>query len=283
MPDAAGSSTAEPTAAGLVYRAVDGFQLQLDVFAPPGAGQQTAVLHLHGGGWRAGSRESVHGRCRELASHGFTCFAVSYRLLPQAPWPAALTDVQAAISWVAAHAAEWAIDPARIVLQGYSAGAHLALLAATKEQQVSDPPVAAVVAAYPVTEFYPTGAEEVGTRPSPPREAVPAWLLYDRATTSDEAAAVSPLRLADAAFPPTLIIHGTADRIRPHESSIAFHARLLELGIIADLRLYGGQNHEFDDVPSFRAAVQRDVAFFLRRTVADRDAIDADVAAHAIF
>jgi acetyl esterase/lipase len=257
--------------------------LRLDIFQPAGPDLHTAVLHLHGGGWRAGSRAHVHGRCWELAQHGFTSLAAEYRLLPEAPWPAPITDVHAAITWVADNCGRLDIDPGRIVLQGYSAGAHLALLAGTKDHRAQHPPVAAIVAAYPVTDFHPTGPDEVGIRPAVANESVPAWLLFDRATTESEARAASPLRQLDANFPPTLIYHGTNDRIRPHTSSVQLHAQLLGLGVPADLMLYSGQGHEFDYVPSYRAAVQQQVAFFLRRTVADRQAIEAEAAANNPF
>jgi acetyl esterase/lipase len=275
--------TTDPAAADVVYAAAGGRELHADVFAAAGESQHAAVIQLHGGGWRAGSRAAVHSRCRELAQHGFTCFAVEYRLLPEAPWPAPLEDVRAAVSWVAGHAAEWDADPARLVLQGYSAGAHLALLSATAPERDQHPPVAAVVAAYPATDFHPTGPGDVGIRPKEPGETLPGWLLFDRATTDEDVRAVSPARLLDPAFPPTLIVHGTSDRIRPHPSSLSLHARLLALGVPADLRLYAGQDHEFDYVPSYRAAVARDIAFFLRRMVTDRDAIAADVAANSLF
>jgi acetyl esterase/lipase len=278
MPDAT-----DPTVADVVYGSASGRDLHADVFAPPGVNLHTAVLQLHGGGWRAGSRAAVHSRCRELARHGFTCFAVEYRLLPEAPWPAPLEDVRAAVTWVAGHAAEWDVDPARLVLQGYSAGGHLALLSAAAPERGQHPPVAAVVAAYPATDFHPTGPDDVGIRPRVPGETLPGWLLFDRATTGEDVRAVSPARLLDPAFPPTLIIHGTSDRIRPHPSSLSLHAQLLDLGVPADLRLYAGQDHEFDYVPSYRAAVARDVAFFLRRMITDRDAIAADVTANSIF
>ena len=122
--------TTDPAPADVVYAAAGGRELHADVFAAAGESQHAAVIQLHGGGWRAGSRAAVHSRCRELAQHGFTCFAVEYRLLPEAPWPAPLEDVRAAVSWVAGHAAEWDADPARLVLQGYSAGAHLGVWAA---------------------------------------------------------------------------------------------------------------------------------------------------------
>jgi acetyl esterase/lipase len=273
----------DPTVADVVYGAADGRDLHADVFLAAGENRHAVVLQLHGGGWRAGSRAGVHSRCHELAQHGFTCLAVEYRLLTEAPWPAPLADVQQAVRWAAARAPDWDADPARLVLQGYSAGAHLALLAATAAHRDGQPAVAAVVAAYPATDFHPTGPDEVGVRPAEPGETLPGWLLFDRATTDDELRAVSPARLLDPGFPPTLLLHGTSDRIRPHPSSVALHAQLLAQGVPADLRLYAGQDHEFDYVPAFRAAVARDIAFFLRRMVTDREAIAADVEANSIF
>ena len=139
------------------------------------------------------------------------------------------------------------------------------------------------MAAYPVTEFHPHGPEEVGVRPAVPGDTVPGWRLFDRATTEQEADSVSPGRLLDPGFPPTLIVHGTDDHIRPHSSSLRLYAQLFALGVPVDLRLYAGQDHEFDYVPSYRAAVQQDVAFFIRRMVTDRETIAADVAANSIF
>jgi hypothetical protein len=77
------------------------------------------------------------------------------------------------------------------------------------------------------------------------------------------------------------ILRCRAAQTRPWPTSL--HAQLLAQGVPADLRLYAGQDHEFDYVPAFRAAVARDIAFFLRRMVTDREAIAADVEANSIF
>ena len=111
-------------------------------------------------------------RSAELVGHGFTAVAVEYRLTGEAPWPAQLHDVKRAIRHVRANANALGVDPDRIVLQGHSAGAHLALLAAgTADDPAWDPPgseygtgagapgdevscaVAAVVAFYPPTDL----------------------------------------------------------------------------------------------------------------------------------
>lgn len=270
-----------PTRTDLVYGGAPERPLRLDVFEPVGQSRRTAVIQLHGGGWRAGSRQHIHPRSQILAGHGFTCIPVEYRLLTEAPWPAPLEDVLQAIAWTAENAGDLGIDQDRIVLQGYSAGAHLALLAAAVLPAGRKP--AAVVAHFPPTEFRASAPDEVGAPDRPGRLDLPGWRIFDRATSAEEARSISPHALADEAFPPTMLLHGTSDRIRTHLSSLAFAERLNQLGVPVDLHLYAGQDHEFDAVPSYRDQVQAEVAFFLRRFVTDRAAIEADVAQNSMF
>jgi acetyl esterase/lipase len=107
-----------------------GIELKLDVVAPRGESLRAAIIYLHGGGWRGGSRETMRPIAKAMADRGFIGLPAQYRLTGQAPWPAQIHDVKAAIRWTRANADRLAIDPGRIVLWGSSAGAHLALLAA---------------------------------------------------------------------------------------------------------------------------------------------------------
>lgn len=261
-------------------------ELSLDVFSPAGEPARAAVLLLHGGAWRFGDRTAVHARAAALAQHGFTCLAVEYRLLGEAPWPAALEDVQAAAGWTAGHAGELDVDPGRIVLQGYSAGAHLALLAA------AGPGTAGSVAA--VVAFYPT----IGLHAEPPPAAPPAGgfsagqaadgtvashLLLGDDLDADRIRLASPIDRAGPGFPPTLIIHGGSDRLIGSFSSEILYRRLRELGVPADLHIYAGQNHEFDNATAFLTATISESALFIRRMVTDAEAIRAESRAMTPF
>jgi acetyl esterase/lipase len=115
----------------VVYGTGNGRELKLDIVPATGAhNYRTAVLQLHGGRWRYGNRKMMAEHAHALSQFGFTCLPTEYRLLSEAPWPAPLYDVKAVIRWTRANADRLGITPDRIVIQGCSAGAYLALMAA---------------------------------------------------------------------------------------------------------------------------------------------------------
>lgn len=128
------SAPAEPLQIVLArtYAEVDGRTLELDLYRPAERGEPLpAVICLHGGAWRQGSRANMAGVAKALAARGYVAAAVSYRLSGEAKFPAQIEDCKAAVRWLRAHAAEFGIDPARIGATGHSAGGHLAALMAT--------------------------------------------------------------------------------------------------------------------------------------------------------
>ena len=105
--------------------------LRCDVFHPePTETPAPAAVLLHGGGWRRGSRANMHPRAEALAAQGILAVAAEYRLTDEAPWPAHVNDVKACLRWLRENAAALDVDPDQISLVGFSAGAHLALMAA---------------------------------------------------------------------------------------------------------------------------------------------------------
>ena len=112
------------------------------------------LLYLHGGGWVLGGLDSHDAICRRLANAA-SCrvIAVEYRLAPEHPFPAAVDDAVAALVHVAAHAAAFQIDPARLAAGGDSAGANLAAVLALTARDGAAPALAAQLLFYPVTDF----------------------------------------------------------------------------------------------------------------------------------
>ena len=105
---------------------------QGDLYLPTmPTGRRPAVVIIHGGGWVSGSRHGDDYISNVLASLGVVVLNIDYRLadktLPDTRWPAQLIDSQLAVRFLRAHAAEYAIDPARFGAIGDSAGAQLAV------------------------------------------------------------------------------------------------------------------------------------------------------------
>jgi acetyl esterase/lipase len=288
--------------ANTVYGSRGSRDLRLDIYEPTGpVNHRTAVLAFHGGGWRMGNKEMIRPRGEFLSELGFTVLAAEYRLLTEAPWPAQLHDVKTAIAWTRENASELGIDPDKVVVQGHSAGGHLALMAAgTYGRPEFDPDdgsgpqakVAAVVAYYPPVRLLlggplpdssqgpPTPAQLAENRKMMLREdgtsPVARMLLGDNAT-EESAKAASPLEYLSPDFPPTIIFHGTADGVlHPAASRLLFSA-LQELGVPVELHQIADANHEFDVTPSYGQVSALESALFLRRFVSESDSIKEEI------
>src|ERR1700686_2455640 len=105
--------------------------LHCDIYRPPaGTEKRMALIHLHGGGFRGGSKADLPDKVAPITALGYVSIGAQYRLSGVAKWPAQIADVKAAIRWTRANAGSLGIDPKRIAVVGYSAGGHLALSAA---------------------------------------------------------------------------------------------------------------------------------------------------------
>jgi acetyl esterase/lipase len=236
---------------GVEYANPDGQHLRLDLARPKaGAGPFPAVLCIHGGGFRAGSREGYDGLCVRLAERGYVAATASYRLAPKYQFPAAVHDVKAAVRWLRAHASEYHIDPDRIGVTGGSAGGHLAqFLGVTGgvrrfEGDGGNPDVssrvACVVNVYGPSDFTKSYGKSVDAA-----EVLPLWLGGDLEHAKARHILASPLNWVTPEAAPTLCIHGTADKYVAHEQSVWLVDRLRASGVEADLLTMPGAGHGF--------------------------------------
>lgn len=117
----------------IAYRTDVGPSTVLDVAEPQFGPQNNrpAILIIHGGGWSAGSKNDMVYRTLmvDYALKGYVVCNMNYRLVQEAPMPACIEDVRAAIRWMKANAQRLGIDPQRIGTYGHSAGGHLSLMA----------------------------------------------------------------------------------------------------------------------------------------------------------
>jgi acetyl esterase/lipase len=124
-----------------------GADTSLDVFRPSGTTKPlTTVVWIHGGAWISGDKKDVDPYLQIIASHGYTTVGLNYTISPEATYPTALKQLDSALGFLLKHAAEYGIDPQRIVLAGDSAGSQYASQLATL---VTNPAYAARVGLTP--------------------------------------------------------------------------------------------------------------------------------------
>jgi acetyl esterase len=102
----------------------------LDLYRPvdvPASGKLPVVLYIHGGGFRALSKESHWLMGLAFARRGYLVLNINYRLGPEHTYPAPLQDACTAWLWALEHIADYGGDPGRMVIAGESAGANLAM------------------------------------------------------------------------------------------------------------------------------------------------------------
>ena len=238
--------------------------LKLDIYKPPaGTRKRMATIHLHGGGFRAGSKESLSERILPYAERGYVAIASQYRLTGEARWPAQIHDVKAAIRWVRAHADDLGVMADRIAIAGYSAGGQLALFAAGTgnhrefEGNGGTPGVSTQVIA--CFAYYP------GTEVRQGRGGSSNPLLPDGSDAATHVAASPTTYVAD--FAPTVLFHGAEDTTIPLSSSEQFYKMLQDAEIPSELHAFAGAPHVFDSHPEFAQAAAQLADFFIDRYV----------------
>ena len=267
--------------AGAAYAAIPGVRpLELDLWLPPDPSPPVAaVVFLHGGGWRMGSRASAGpafarggpNPFEQVARAGIAVASVDYRLSGEARWPAQLQDAKAAVRWLRARAGELGIDPNRIAAWGESAGGHLAeMVGLTGENSalegdvgITGPSsaVSAVVAWYAPSDLTRV-ATDSGQDPADPTTREAMLLGAAPSSVPTIAALASPVSHVVATAPPMLLLHGRADRLISSAQSERLHRALTDAGADARLGLYDGADHMWLGAPEAAVdAVQRTIAF----------------------
>jgi alpha-L-fucosidase 2 len=223
------------------YGQAGGESLKLDANAPDGDGPFPVAILIHGGGWATGDKAALfHIPTEALSKANFTWFSINYRLAPKNLWPACFDDVRTAIRWVKAHAAEYKGDPNRIALIGYSAGGHLALLAATTA--TDDTRVQAVVGMSPPSDLELDLPQRGGLSTSLQH------LLNRPKEVTDESRKMlhemSAINYVKPGLPPMLLIQGDADKSVPYQGSLNFQAWMKANNNSCDLITIPGAPHD---------------------------------------
>ncbi len=249
------------------YSAVGGRQT-MDIIRPRVASPtaRPAVLLIHGGGFRAGTKESYLPLAIQLAEHGYVAATATYRLSPRNQFPAAVEDSKAAVRFLRANSAKYGIDPEHIGALGGSAGGHLVLMlgltAGVPEFEGSGPnrdrssAVQCVVDEYGPTDFTQSYSKSVDAA-----QVLPLFLGGDLDHNRLAHIRSSPLNWITPNAAPILAIHGTADPYVAYEQSLWLVERLIAAGAPAELETISGAGHGFKGADA-RRADERAIAWF---------------------
>jgi len=244
---------------GVVYSTPAGESLAMNIARPKVQNDLLpAVICIHGGGFRAGKRESYDALCIKLAEQGFVAATVTYRLAPKHPFPAAVHDCKAAVRWLRANAGKYKIDPNKIGVTGGSAGGHLAqFLGVTANvpqfegtggnpEQSSH--VACVVNVYGPSDFTQSYGKSVDAH-----EVLPLWFGGNLETERKRHIIGSPLYWVTPDAAPTLCIHGTEDKYVAHEQAVWMIEKLSAATVDAELLTLEGAGHGFKGADAEKA------------------------------
>jgi acetyl esterase/lipase len=238
----------------------DGDEAQkLDLYLPekPADKPLPLIVHIHGGGWRGGSKFPCPVALMVLK--GYAVASVEYRFSQKAIFPAQIQDCQAAIRWLRAHSKQYNFDVERVGAVGGSAGGHLSALVGTSggkkafaqiggNEDQSDR-VQAVCDYFGPTDFNTVVQQADADKnvknifqfntPTDPYSCLTGANLSDK-TKSD---AVSPVHYVSKDNPPILILHGTHDALVPYAQSEEFTTALKEKGVEVWLQKLPGSGH----------------------------------------
>lgn len=215
---------------------------RLDILAPPHAARLPVVIFFYGGSWIAGRKEDYRFVAATLAEQGFVAVVADYRLYPEVTFPAFEEDGARAIAWVQHHIAQYGGDTRHLFLMGHSAGGHTAAFLAFDHDWLqrfgADPEaISGLIGLSGTYVFVPDSAVLRAAFPAPYTPA--DW---------------QPIRFVDARSPPTLLIHGLADKEVVPQEAIELRDALRAQSVRVELRLYPHRGHGATVAPFARLA-----------------------------
>lgn len=276
---AAAIAAADTPRATHIYKSAGGHQIKADVYSPPGNSVRPVVVWIHGGALINGHREGVSEPVKRWAlDSGYVLVSIDYRLAPETQLPEIIRDVEDAFAWIRKDGPRlFHADPARIAVAGGSAGGYLTLTAGyrvkprptvllslwgygdlvgdwysapspharhqairmTRDQayaQVSGPAVSDSRERKGDGGAFYQHCRQHGTWPT----AVSGW---DPRRDAAKFYPYMPLKNVTRGYPPTVLIHGTADTDVPYEQSTLMAAELARHKVRHELISIQGAEH----------------------------------------
>jgi acetyl esterase/lipase len=230
---------------------------QLDIIAPRLGENLPVVIFWYGGSWVAGRKSEYRFVGDALAKRGIVTVLADYRLYPQVTFPLFDEDGAKAVAWVERHVQGYRGDPAHIVLMGHSAGGHTAAFLAFNHRFLrkfgADPrDIVGLIGL--------SGTYVLVRVPGVKRAAFPApYSIEDW----------QPIKFVDSCAPPTLLLHGLADREVSPQQAIKLGDALEKAHVPVQLHLYAHRGHvdtiaSFAPVTRWRTSALKDSVAFIR-------------------
>ena len=275
--------------------------LKMDIYQPglrKDSSLCPAVIFIHGGSWMHGNRKEITEifsgtYLKTLLEAGFIVVSLDYRLVSKdksVNYPAPLADCKDAVKWIKKYGEHYGIDTRRMALMGTSAGAHLALMTAYAPDSMAvgdtsvchyDTRVECVVDFYGPTKL--SSLLKAGL--TKPLVGMASLLVSSKtleyrntllwAFTGESAAhpskrkkkcrRYSPCEYVQGAVP-TLIFHGTKDKLVPISQSKLLVKKMIKMGMDVNLHVLKGQDHVFPTISRQQEdGVIKETIDFLRR------------------
>lgn len=231
-----------------------------------GTGGWPLLVFLHGGGWMLGDLETHDATCRQLCvAAGCAILAVGYRLAPEHPYPAALDDVRAALSWARANVGGLGCDAGRIAIGGESAGANLAAALTLVLRDAGEAQPLFQLLVHPPTDLSldrlsNDGATDAGLS----RDLLAQCIVVYAGETDIRTERLSPLCAADlSGLAPAVIVTVEIDPLR--DEGELYSLALARAGVEVSVQRLSGLPHGFMFLPASDPAVAASFRLLGRR------------------
>jgi acetyl esterase len=232
-----------------VYKIIGDVQLKIYIYEPQrhkAISKRPAIVFFFGGGWNGGTPKQFQEHCLYLASKGMIAMAADYRVASRhrtKPFHC-VRDGKSAVRWIRQNAKRLGVDQNKVVAGGGSAGGHVAACTGTllkydepgENMNISSVPDAMVLFNPVISTAIESGVVPYGGNSTEK--------LIERLGVSDPAA-LSPYHNIIKSLPPTLLLHGRADKTVPYATVEAFVSKAKKDMLRVELEGYDNMPHSF--------------------------------------
>lgn len=244
----------------VIYGRKFGTALTLDVFQPEKP-NGFGIIFVVSGGWFSGHEAINKLAYQAFLDRGYTVFAVVHGSQPKFQIPEIIQDMHRAVRFIRFNAKKFGIDPDHLGVTGGSAGGHLSLVLGTQLGRKDSPDakdpidressaVQTVACFFPPTDFLnygKPGESGLGENVLAAFKSAFGKVPKDAEAKEKFGREISPIYFISSNTPPTLILHGDADKLVPIQQAESFLARAREAGVKTKLVVKKGEAHGWKD------------------------------------